>query len=369
MNRARAILVAATWLVVSGVASADFIRKTDGRQASGDVVEMSKLEVTVAVGGSRTQVPVNEIDSIRYSGEPSLLNPARIAVKAGQYEQAVEALEKIDLTTVQRAEIRQDIQFYTALAKARIALAADDDDQIPEAGRLMLTFVRDGSNNYHYLEACEVVGDLLVAIGEYAKAQEYYSQLEQAPWPDYKMRAAVAVGQAVLAEGRALSADAKSGLVEEKLDTALKSFEDALAIQAQGPSANRQRLAATLGKARCQAEKAGMLPDGKKDEKAKLVDEAVKLVEDVIVNANPEENQLLAQAYNTLGLAHLKAGRTKDALLAFLHVDILYFTSPSEHIEALENLVPLWKQVQQPRRAEEAAKILGERYKRSPRSE
>jgi tetratricopeptide (TPR) repeat protein len=221
----------------------------------------------------------------------------------------------------------------------------------------MIGFVGEGSNNYHYLEACEVVGDLLVAIRQHAKAQEYYQQLAQAPWPDYKMRAAVAVGRALLAEGRSLSADGETEEAKKKLDGALKSFEDALAVEAQGPSAGRQRLAATLGKARCLAE-------------AGQADEAVKLVVDVIAKAtNPEEVQLHAQAYNTLGLAHREAGRTKDALMAFLHVDILYFASPSEHIEALENLIPLWKQVRKPQRADEAAKILSDRYKRSPRSE
>jgi tetratricopeptide (TPR) repeat protein len=356
MNRARAILMVATWLVVSAVASADIIKKTDGRQASGDLVAMSKLEVTIQVGDTKATVPVNEIESIRYSGEPSLLTPARTAVNLGRNEEAVEAMGNIDLTTVQRPEIKQDIQFYTALAKARIALAAADDEGIREAGTLMIGFVGNGSDNYHYLEACEVVGDLLVAFREHAKAQQYYHQLEQAPWPDYKMRAAVAVGRALLAERRSLSADGETEEAKKKLDGALASFENALAIQAEGPSAGRQRLAATLGKARCLAE-------------AGQADEAVELVLDVIAKANPEEVQLHAQAYNTLGLAHLKAGRTKDALMAFLHVDILYFTSPSEHIEALENLIPLWKQVQKPQRADEAAKILSDRYKRSPRSE
>ena len=114
--------------------------------------------------------------------------------------------------------------------------------------------------------------------------------------------------------------------------------------------------AATLGKARCQAE-------------AGQSDEAVALVEGVIAKANPEDVRLHAKAYNTLGLAHAKAGRTKDALLAFLHVDIIYFASPNEHIEALQNLVELWRQDQKPQRADEAAQILRDQYKRSPRSQ
>jgi hypothetical protein len=50
--------------------------------------------------------------------------------------------------------------------------------------------------------------------------------------------------------------------------------------------------------------------------------------------------------------------------LAFLHVDVLYFRASGEHIEALRNLVELWKEVEKPERAAEAAQILSERYNR-----
>ena len=144
-------------------------------------------------------------------------------------------------------------------------------------------------------------------------------------------------------------------MAEGKTDDALQCFQTVLDIEAAGESAGRQRLAATLGRARCLAE-------------AGESDQAVKLVQDVVAKADPEEAKLYAQAYNALGLAHRKAGRTQDALLAYLRVDVLYFTSPNEHVEALENLVELWEQVQRPERADEATQILQERYGRSPRS-
>lgn len=340
MNKRRVILAIAAGLAAGALARADAIKKTDG-QAQGNVVETSALEVTVEQGGTRIKVPVNEIQTIRYSDEPSLLNTARTALDAGRNEDAVATLEKVNAAEIQRAEIKQDVLFYTALAKARIALAGADQEAIKEAGRLMAAFVSSNPNSYHYFEACEVVGDALVATGNYTAAQDFFGRIAQAPWPEYQMRAGVSLGRALLAEG--------------KTDEALKSFQSALDTEVQGESADRQRLAATLGKAHCLAEAGGS-------------DEAVKLVEDVIAKASPEDSQLHARAYDTLGMAHRKAGRAKDALLAFLHVDVLYFTSPKEHIEALENLVELFDEMQQPERAEEATKILQDRYKRSPRS-
>jgi hypothetical protein len=75
---------------------------------------------------------------------------------------------------------------------------------------------------------------------------------------------------------------------------------------------------------------------------------------------------LMARAYNVLGLAHRQAGRTKEALLAFLHTDVLYSSQPDTHAEALANLVDLWEQVHKTERANAARKTLEEQYKDSP---
>ena len=72
-----------------------------------------------------------------------------------------------------------------------------------------------------------------------------------------------------------------------------------------------------------------------------------------------------ARAYNALGTALRKAGKPYDALLAFLHVDILYFASPEDHAEALANLAALWHEVHKTDRAIQAQETLRKRYKNS----
>jgi len=335
-----AFLVSAVLLTWSGVAAAlDTIRLEEG-QVVGRIIEISATKVRVERGSSGIQeVDAHRIETILYEGEPSVLKTAKLAVLAGRYEDALESLTRLELPANEKAEIKQDVQFYTAYCKARLALASNDQQAITEAGQLLVAFISQNANSYHFFPACRLVGDMLVALGKYAPAQEYYQQLTKAPWPEYQMLANVAVGNVLLAQN--------------KVAEAQQRFEQALQISAAGPAADQQRLAATLGKARCLAS-------------AGQSDQAVGLIQEVIAKADPEDKQLHAMAYNALGLAYRKADKPKEALLAYLHTHVLYFSSPAEHIEALRNLVELFTELRQQERANQMAKVLQERYNRSP---
>jgi tetratricopeptide (TPR) repeat protein len=308
----------------------------------GEVVKISPLGVVVKQGAAvEKQVPVNQIDTIIYdtTTEPSSLNAARMVARRGRYQDALDVLndpQKIDPAKIDRPEVKQDVAFFKALCTAKLALAGTG--KISDAGSAMFNFVNNEAGSYHYLEAREVLGDLLVAAGKYTDAVESYSYLAKAPWPDYKMRANVAIGRAQLAEN--------------KLADAEKSFDTVLAIQAEGPLADFQRMAATLGKARCLAAKG-------------QTDQAAKMVKDVIANADAEYGELHSRAYNTLGTIERKAGHTKAAILAFLHVEILYFTYPEQRAEALANLEQLWNEVHKPERARKARQELDTYFKNS----
>ena len=338
MSRRGAILAMAAWWSAAALACAfDTVTTAEGRVA-GKVTQMTPTEVTVEQAAGITKgVPVNEIETISFEDEPMPLKNARNAIRAGRYEDALKTLEEVNASEVERAEIKQDLEFYKALAACKSALAGSGT--IAEAGKQMAGFVRNNANSYHYLEACEVVGDLLIAAGKQAAAQAYYEQVAKAPWPDYKMRAGVAIGRALLSQGKA--------------DDAMKQFQTVIDTSASGDLAERQRLAAKLGKARCLAE-------------SKQTDEAIKLAQEIIDKADAEETELNAKAYNVLGIAYRKAGRAKDALWAFLHVDILYPSDGEAHVEALQNLIPLWKELQKPERAADAERVLKDQYGRTP---
>jgi hypothetical protein len=70
----------------------------------------------------------------------------------------------------------------------------------------------------------------------------------------------------------------------------------------------------------------------------------------------------MARAYNALGTAYAKASKKKEAILAFLHTDLLYFQDPDAHAEALYNLANLFQETNKSDRSLEARNTLKQRY-------
>ncbi|MBN1589223.1 MAG: tetratricopeptide repeat protein [Pirellulales bacterium] len=323
----------------SASAVADTVTKKNKKTVLGQVSAMSNREVTVKRGTAKTVVPAGEIRTIVYDGEPKSLSLARASVAHGQYEDALKALSQIDTSKIHRKAIVADVEFYKALAAARLALRGEG--KIVEAGTQMAQFVKAHHGNYHWYEANRIVGDLLVVSRLYGPAVQYYTTLADAPWLSARLRAAVGIGRAEMAAG--------------KIDEAAASFQKAIEMSSAGTKttdadALEQKKLAQIGKARCLA------AQGK-------LDDALKMTQEIIDQADPEDVLLNARAYNALGTALRKAGKPQDALLAFLHVDILYFNSPEEHAEALANLAELWGEVHQTDRAIRAQETLRTRYK------
>jgi tetratricopeptide (TPR) repeat protein len=328
--------VALIWVIAPDAMAqrpTDRVRLVRGSE-TGEITNMTPLEVTLTKGSSGNRsIAVNEIKSVVFHDEPSELSQARVAATNGNYEKALQALSEIDMQSIQREVIQQDIEFYKAFCAGKLALT--DETEITEAGRQLNSFVRNHPTNFHYLAAAELMGDLLMASGRFDHAQKQYAELAKTPWPDYKMRAAVAVGRTLQAQN--------------KHREAIAQFDAALAMPDEGPDAANQKLAATLAKAVSQAATGN-------------IDPAVSSIEKVIQETDPEQKELLAHAYIALGNCYEQADKTKDALLAFLHVDVLYNTVPEAHAEALTHLVPLWRAIGQEERAREANELLQQRY-------
>ncbi len=325
-------------LLASGL-RADSVARLDGPPLPGDVVEMSPLEVKIKAGSAEKVVAVNEIDFIAWAGEPSQLRAMRARVKAGDYEFVIQTAEKLKPEDMKRKEMQQDVDFYRAYAKARLALAGGGD--VKEAGQLMRDFVKANEGSYHHFQAVETLGDLFVAIQAYDKAAAEYARLDRAPWPDVKARAAIALGRAFLAQKKYTEAEGE--------------FDKVLANPpaASNAAVKTQLQTATLGKASCLAA-------------TSRFEDAIKLIEGVIGEANPEDAELHARAYVTLGNCYRqRPNSTKAALLAFLRVDVVYPSQAEAHAEALANLRELWNEVGKPERAQQAADMLADRYKNS----
>jgi tetratricopeptide (TPR) repeat protein len=334
--------------LASTAAAVDVITFLDSKKQPirGTISSTSKDAVSIQERGEIVRVPVNEIRAVIYENEPNELRDAREAIRQeGNPARAISNLGTVDLTTIQRAELKTEIQYFTLLARANLAMAGGKEN-IKTIGGDLIKFLSANPNTYHFYEATEMVGQLLRANQNYAQAIEYFNKL--AASPTHKVNANLAIGW--------------TNLDQNQPDAASKAFEAAEKGAGSGPAADELRRMAQLGKAACLGE-------------AGKSEEALKMVNDIIAKADPEERALHARAYNVMGGVHAKASQldkskkaagedrhANEAVLAYLRVDILYPQNGLEHAEALGHLATLWDKVGHPQRATDVRARLQSQY-------
>ena len=299
----------------------------------GTITSMTKDEIGMDMAGVARTFPVNEITRISYGDENNELTNARNAVQQKNYNAALTELRKLQGVQIGREYIKQDVDYLTALCLSRLAMSEGGDKKAAE--KAMLDFARSAPNSWHFYEAAEILGDLAAASGDHAAAVRYYAGVAKAPWEDYQMRANNAIGNSLIAQNNAKEA--------------LARFEEVLSASLSTPEAATQKVYAQIGKAQCLALTGNP-------------DEGVKMLEDIIAKNDPSDSALFAKAYNALGNCYLKSNKTKEALQAFLHTDILFYADGPSHAEALYHLSKLWSDVNKSDRAVAARNTLRERY-------
>lgn len=318
---------------VSSQAQQDQVYGKSGVPTRGTVTAVSPVKVTVQSIGVSLDVDTKDITKVTFDDEPAELGTARDWALAGQFEDALKELKKIDQAAIANEVIKQEVGYYTAYCLAKVALSGGGDKAV--AIDSMKNFIGQNRGTFHFFEGVEVLGDLNFADGQFAQAATFYGLIAQAPWPEYKMKSAVLQGRAQAADG--------------KYPEALANYEQVLAGGLNTPEATQQKLHATVGKAVCLA------ATGKHQE-------GITLIQDLIAKNDPSDADLFARAYNALGACYEKAGQSKEALLAYLHTDVLYFTNTQAHAEALYHLSKLWAEVNKSDRAVRARSLLQSRY-------
>ncbi len=318
---------------VSATAQQDQVFDKSGTPTRGTITAVSPTRITLQATAAALEFDTKDVQRVVFEGEPNELRTGRDRALAGQYRDALEELRRIDPATIDNDVIRQDIDYYTAYALTRLAMEAGGDRK--EAHTALLNFVRQNPNTYHFFPAAELLGDLSYAMGDFEGALRYYAALGRAPWPEYRMKASVL--------------QARSQLAAEQYEQALAGFEQVLASGVNTPEALLQKQYATVGKA------VSLAATGQ-------AEEGLKMLQDLIAKGDPNDAELMGLAYNALGACHARAGETKQALLAYLHTDILYFSNSAAHAEALYHLSRLWAEVDQSDRAVRARSLLQSRY-------
>ncbi len=326
-------------LVVLGVAwsgpalAQDQVVPLRGTPVSGNVVKISTSEVVVEARGKQQRVPVNEIRRVTFREEPADLRRGRNRILIGRIESGLADLKKVAIDQIERDEIKQDLQFYLAYAEGRLVLEQGGDAAKAASG--LFNFAKNHPTSFHFFATAEILGELSAAQGKYGDAARYYKAIGKAPWPEYKIRSVVLEGRARLAQQQFAAAKAL--------------FDSADKLPADSPEAKRQQQLATIGQAICLAE-------------LDAPEQGEQILTELIDKADPQDTALYGHAYNALGRCYLKASRPKDALLAFLHVDILFYADAEVHAESLYHLSQLWKTVRRADRAVTARQLLAEKY-------
>lgn len=330
-------LVAATLVAPAAFAQQDQLYKSDDSVVRGLVSGTTPGSVTMTVNGAaQDPIPSSEIKRLIFAEEPGELRRGREAVLSQQYEDALAELAKVPAGNYP-ALVQQDIDFYKAYSAAQLALRGAPGSNANEAAAALVAFTRANPNTWHYYDARKAAGDLAAQAGKYDYAASAYAELLQAP------------SVAMKVEGKLLQSDA---LVRQgKYAEALAGYTQVAGANANGDAAiERYKDFAKVGQAAATAH-TGEPAD------------AIKALNEIIATTDPTRDQALyAKIYNGLGAAHLKANDPKEALLAYLHVDLLFLQDPDAHAEALYHLSKLWGSLNQNQRALDARQTLRERY-------
>ena len=340
LRSARSWVLAVTLTAVASFCQSAFAQRADqvfpmrGSTLTGAITEIAKTHVTINVRGSDQKVELIDIKRVTFAEEPAELTRSRDNILNGQLENGLAELKRIDASAIQRDFVKHELSYYIAYAQGKLALTGGGDKAA--AKQAMLAFVTEAKNSFHFFEAAQLLGDLAVAMESYDEAVKFYGAIAKlAPWPEFQLRSAVLEARALEAQGKFPEAMAKyDAVIANALDTA---------------EATRQKAMARIGKA------LGLAETGK-------ADDGVKILEDIVAKGDAQDTELFGRAYNALGRCHLKANRTKEALLAYLRVDLLFYAQPDVHAEALYHLTKLWPQVNRSDRAAAARALLTERY-------
>ncbi len=307
------------------------VKQAIGRQVRGQVQSETSAEVVVQLGNNTIKVPADQVLSIRYDKQPASFAIAESREAAGMLLEAAEQFRTAaaDSTahplTVRAARFRE--------AEVLTDLALVEPERINDAKDKLSKLIRQYPNSRQIGPAQECVARLQLNAGDFPGAASTIAAL--AKIPNFGDRAAVLRTKLLAKQGKNAEAIAE-------LDRLIAAY----------PKASEQRRGAVLAKAENLAA-------------MKKYKEAETLVREAIAASPAEDAAAQATAYNTLGDCFRAANRPKDALIAYLHTDLLYAKNKEEHPRALFHIQSLFRQLKQDGRADEFAQRLKLEYPRS----
>ncbi len=120
-------------------------------------------------------------------------------------------------------------------------------------------------------------------------------------------------------------------------------------LNASSPSMVRMKSLAEVGLAICDAR------DGKPQQ-------ALDQLKAMVAKYDSTDQELFARIYNAQGACYMALNNTNLAVLAYLRTDLMFFTEPESHAEALYQLSQLWPKVGEAARGTDSRSRLVSKY-------
>jgi tetratricopeptide (TPR) repeat protein len=334
----RLALVAALVAVASSAFAADIVNRKTVPRVAGKITGGSKTELTVKPPtGDAVSVPANDIASVEWDDATADLKLGLSDENGGRFDSALQRIAKSKSDSSGAGEqLKLEFDFLIARVTARQALS--DPARRTDALKLLDAFQKSGGNHFRFYEAVNWLGQVQLAAKDYAAARKTFETLAQAPWNDVKLSAQIANGRILMGE--------------DKPEEAVREFDAAIAAAGDSPADKARRYEAMLGKARA------LILQSRHE--AALAD-----LEEVTTKAPVNDTPVQAEAYVLQGNALMALNRNKEAVLAYLHVDILFPRESAFHAESLYQMARLWKTVQAPERGLDAEAKLQSAYPNS----
>ena len=330
---------AAALVFAAGLAFADdvvlipgsTVKQAIAGRVRGMVESESPSGVVVRLGAGTTSVPIDQIASIRYDGQTATLQLAETRLTAGQLAEAADLFNKAAGESTDKPFVLQKALYGEAATLAELGLV--EPARQKDARDKLSRFVQSYPNSRHIIPARAALIRIQLASGDFKGAEVTLAGL--ARLPQAKDRAAVLRAKILAKQGRHEEAIAD-------LDRLLGALPDRSAAQREAKLIKAESLVGV-----------------------KKFKEAETLLQQVIQAAPPEDVATQSAAYNTLGDCLRAANRPKDALLAYLHTDLLYSKDRQEHPRALDQIEKLFRVLKQDGRADDYAQRLRQEYPRS----
>jgi len=313
-------------------------KKSDGKRVNGSISAMSKTELTLKKNvGEPDIVSANDIAAIEWDGGGPELKLGYSDENGGKFESATQRFLKAKTDAKSPSDfLKGEFEYMLARVAAKQALA--DPDKREQAIQKLIAAQKAYPEHVRYYESVVLLSQIQLAAKDLTSVRKTLEALSQSPWNDLKLAARIAEARALVAEG--------------KIDDAIAAFDSVANSVGDSASEAPRKYEAMLGHAR------GLIMQSK-------FEDALKILETVTEKGPADDSTVQAEAYVLQGQAYQGVGRTKEAALAYLHVDILFPRESAFHAEALYQMSNLWKLVQHPDRSAEAAGKLVQIYPNS----